>query len=98
MASTGDDQAGTAAAADHPADLAPSRHLWSHLFNVVVLVGGVTALAVMMHRLGWDNARVVITDVGGWFFVILGLDLVGMALDAGAIHAFMRPEARTVSY
>lgn len=92
MASSGDDQAGTAV------EVAPSHHRWSHVFNVVVLVGGMTALAVMMHRLGWDNARVVITDVGGWLFLILGLDLAGMALDAGAIHAFMRPESRTVSY
>ncbi|MEO8841710.1 MAG: lysylphosphatidylglycerol synthase transmembrane domain-containing protein [Kofleriaceae bacterium] len=81
-----------------PGEVAPSRHFWSHLFNVAVLVGGGTALAVMMHRLGWANARAVIADVGGWFFVILGLDLVGMALDAGAIHSFMRPESRMVSY
>jgi uncharacterized membrane protein YbhN (UPF0104 family) len=76
----------------------PSRHVFSHVFNVVVLVGGVTALVVMMDRLGLDNARAVFEGVGGWFFLILALDLVGMALDAGAIHSFMRPEARMVSY
>ncbi|MEO8554632.1 MAG: lysylphosphatidylglycerol synthase transmembrane domain-containing protein [Kofleriaceae bacterium] len=76
----------------------PSRHFWSHLFNIVVIVGGGIALAVMMHELGWANAREVFEDVGGWFFLILALDLVGMGLDAAAIHAFMQPESRTVSY
>jgi uncharacterized membrane protein YbhN (UPF0104 family) len=74
------------------------RHLASHIFNVLVLIGGAIALGVMMHRLGWDNARKVFHDIGGWFFVIVGLDLAGMACDAAAIHAFMRPEARMVSY
>jgi len=76
----------------------PNRHFWSHLFNVLVLVGGGIALAVMMHQLGWANAREVFEDVGGWFILILGLDLVGMGLDAAAIHAFMQPESRMVSY
>lgn len=76
----------------------PSRHLFSHVFNMAVLVCGVTALVVMMDRLGLDNARAVFEGVGGWFFLIVALDLVGMALDAGAIHSFMRPEARMVSY
>jgi uncharacterized membrane protein YbhN (UPF0104 family) len=80
------------------AEVAPSHHVWSHVFNILVLVGGVIALSVMMERLGWDNARAVLVGVGGWFWLILALDLVGMALDAGAIHAFMRPEALMVSY
>ncbi len=85
--------------ADSPAEeTAPSHHRWSHIFNIVVLVGGAVGLAVMMHQLGWDNARSVLTGVGGWFFVILGLDLVGMGIDAAAIHAFMQPEAAMVSY
>ena len=79
-------------------EVAPSHHVWSHVFNLVVLVGGVIALSIMMERLGWDNARAVLVGVGGWFWLILALDLVGMALDAGAIHAFMRPEALMVSY
>ena len=83
---------------DAPVEPPPNRHVLSHVFNIVVLVGGGTALIVMMHELGWDNARVVFEDVGGWFFLILGLDLIGMGLDAGAIHSFMRPEARMVSY
>lgn len=69
----------------------PARHFWSHLFNVVVLIGGGIALAVMMHELGWNNAKEVFEDVGGWFFLILALDLLGMGLDAAAIKAFMQP-------
>jgi uncharacterized membrane protein YbhN (UPF0104 family) len=68
------------------------------VFNVAVLVGGAIGVALMMHQLGWANARDVFENVGGWFVLILALDLAGMALDAGAIHRFMRPEARMVSY
>ncbi len=83
-----------------PADSSegPSHHFWSHLFNVLVLVGGSVALAWMMHSLGWDNARKVFVDVGAWFILIVALDLVGMGLDAAAIYAFMLPEAENVSY
>ncbi|HEY0255286.1 MAG TPA: lysylphosphatidylglycerol synthase domain-containing protein [Kofleriaceae bacterium] len=88
-------EAPVAKPADEPA---PSRHVWSHLFNIAVLIGGGTALAIMMRRLGWDNAKTVFEGVGMWFFIILGLDLVGMCFDAAAIHAFMRPEARMVSF
>ena len=79
-------------------DESPSHHVWSHLFNVVVFVGGSIALAWMMHALGWDNARKVFVDVGAWFILIVGLDVLGMGLDAGAIYAFMLPEAQNVSY
>ncbi len=74
------------------------RHLVSHVFNLTILVGGFAALAFMMHRLGWANTRDVFVHVGWWFAVILGLDLSAMALDAAAIHSFMRPEARMIRY
>ncbi len=80
------------------AEETPSRHFWSHLFNVVVFVGGSIALTWMMHSLGWSNARKVFEHVGAWFLLIVALDMVGMALDAGAIYAFMLPEAQNVSY
>ncbi len=75
-----------------------NRHVWSHVFNLIMLGGGAVALAVMMHALGWANTRTVFENVGDWYLLILALDLAGMALDAGAIHSFMRPEARMVSY
>jgi uncharacterized membrane protein YbhN (UPF0104 family) len=81
-----------------PDNETPSHHFWSHLFNVVVFVGGTIALAWMMHSLGWNNARHVFEHVGAWFILIVALDLVSMGLDAGAIYAFMLPEAQNVSY
>ena len=42
--------------------------------------------------------RRVLGDVGPVARVIVGLDLASMACDAAAIHAFMQPEARMVSY
>src|SRR5262249_41417608 len=68
------------------------------VFNVAVLVVGAAALAFMMHRVGVASARDVLADAGGWFPVILALDLAAMAFDAAAVHAFMRPEARMVSF
>ncbi|HEY3806894.1 MAG TPA: lysylphosphatidylglycerol synthase transmembrane domain-containing protein [Kofleriaceae bacterium] len=76
----------------------PERHLASHLFNLAVLAAGTIGLAVMLDRLGWQNAQNVLAGVGGWFGAIIALDLVGLCLDAAAIHEFMRPEARMVSY
>jgi hypothetical protein len=76
----------------------PQHHRASHIFNLAILVAGGVGLVVLMRKLGWDNARDVFDSVRGWFVVILALDLAGMAIDAAAIHAFMRPEARMVSY
>lgn len=74
------------------------RHLVSHIFNVsVMLVGGI-ALAWMLNRLGWDNVERVLSGVGGWFAVIVALDVAALACEAGAIRELMRPEARMIAY
>jgi hypothetical protein len=52
----------------------------------------------MMRALGWQRAEDVIRDAGAWFPTVVALDLAGLACDAAAIHAFMSPEARMVSY
>jgi len=74
------------------------KHLATHIFNIAVLVIGGGALAWMLHRLGWENVKRVLSGVGGWFFVIIAIDVAGMACDAAAIHSFMRPEQRMVKY
>ena len=74
------------------------RHLASHIFNIAVLAVGGGVLAWMLHRLGFENVRRVLAGVGAWFFLIVALDLLALACDAGAIHQFMRPEARMVAY
>ncbi|MCA9674543.1 MAG: flippase-like domain-containing protein, partial [Myxococcales bacterium] len=89
------DDAGAAAPASLPT---VDRHLASHVFNVAVLVIGLGLLAWMVHDLGLDRARAVLRDAGGWFPLIVALDVAAMACDAAAVHAFMRPEARMVSF
>jgi hypothetical protein len=74
------------------------RHTASHLFNVVVLAIGAGALAWMLHRLGFENVKRVLAGVGGWFFAIVAFDVAALACEAAAIHQFMKPEARMVSY
>lgn len=76
----------------------PERHLLSHLFNLAMMVFGGCALAWMMHKLGWSKFEEVVDNVGSTFIVILALDLVALLCDARALHTFMRPEARMVSY
>ena len=74
------------------------RHLVSHLFNIAMMVFGAAALSWMMHKLGWSRFREVVDNVGWYFAAILALDVTAVLLDARALHTFMRPEARMVSY
>jgi len=74
------------------------RHLASHIFNLTVLVVGGVALAWMLNKLGWENVKRVLSSVGGWFAVIVALDVAALACEAAAIHQFMRPESRMIKY
>jgi uncharacterized membrane protein YbhN (UPF0104 family) len=77
----------------------PQReHRASHLFNLAAMVFGASALTWMMHELGWAQLHAVISGVGSTFAVILALDATAILCDAKALHTFMRPEARMVSY
>jgi hypothetical protein len=74
------------------------RHLYSHIFNLVVFGLGGAAFVLLMKKLGLANARAVFAGAGAWLAVVIALDLAAMCCDAAAIHAFMRPESRMVSY
>lgn len=74
------------------------RHLVSHIFNLAMMVFGAGALLWIMHGLGWDRFRTVVSEVDSYFAIIVGLDLAVILLDARALHTFMRPEARMISY
>lgn len=76
----------------------PERHITSHLFNLGVMVLGGIGLAWMLHDLGLDYLTDAVSNVGGWFFLILALDLAALCCDAAALQTFMRPEAGMVSY
>ncbi|HEY6178253.1 MAG TPA: lysylphosphatidylglycerol synthase domain-containing protein, partial [Kofleriaceae bacterium] len=77
---------------------APERHRGSHVFNLAMLAIGAAALLWTLHRLGWDDLRAGVARVGSAFAVVLALDLAALLLDARALHTFMRPEARMLSY
>ena len=78
--------------------LRAERHLPSHIWNLVVWALAIGLLAVMVRALGWRQAEAAIRGAGAWFPIVIGLDVAGLACDAAAIHAFMSPEARMVSY
>jgi uncharacterized membrane protein YbhN (UPF0104 family) len=74
------------------------RHLASHVFNIAMLLFGVAALTWMVRELDWSEFRAVVSGIGWTYAIILALDLAAVLLDARALHTFMRPEARMVSY
>jgi hypothetical protein len=76
----------------------PERHLASHVFNLAMMAVGGVALAWMIKNIGWDHFSEALGSIGWWFAVILALDLAALCFDAAALQAFMRPEARMVSY
>jgi uncharacterized membrane protein YbhN (UPF0104 family) len=80
------------------ADPQPGQHRASHVFNVVMLGLGAVMLTWFLRGLAWGDLSTAISGVGRRFAIILGLDLVAVLLDARALHAFMRPEARMISY
>ncbi|MEJ7602540.1 MAG: lysylphosphatidylglycerol synthase transmembrane domain-containing protein [Kofleriaceae bacterium] len=76
----------------------PESNRASQIFNLVVFVVGGIALWWMLRNLGWTQFLDLVDNVGWWFAVIIGLDLLSLCFDAAALHAFMRPEARMISY
>ncbi|HSD87535.1 MAG TPA: lysylphosphatidylglycerol synthase transmembrane domain-containing protein, partial [Kofleriaceae bacterium] len=88
---------GTAAATPH-STARGERHLASHFFNIGILLVGATALAFMLHRLGFGTVKNVLSGVGWTFALIVGLDVAALACEAAAIRELMRPEARMVKY
>jgi uncharacterized membrane protein YbhN (UPF0104 family) len=68
------------------------------IFNIVMLLVGAVGLYFIFRQHGWEEFRVMLGNVGWWFAVVLGLELCSVCMDAAALHAFMRPEARMISY
>lgn len=91
------------ASADRAANRAraiPPRRLnrLSQLFNLAMLATGAGALAWILWAIGWHRIANMIDGIGTWFLVVFALDVVALCMDAAGLHAFMRPEARMVSY
>ena len=68
------------------------------IFNLVVMVVGGVGLYFFARELGFQKFRTMLANVGWWFAVVLGLELASLCMDGAALHAFMRPEARMISY
>jgi uncharacterized membrane protein YbhN (UPF0104 family) len=68
------------------------------IFNIVMMVAGGVGLWLILRNHGWTEFRTMLANVGWWFAVVLGLELASLCMDAAALHTFMRPEARMVSY
>jgi uncharacterized membrane protein YbhN (UPF0104 family) len=80
------------------AEPAPEQHRVSHAFNLAMLAIGAAALFWMLRQLDWRELRAGVAGIAGAFAVVLALDIAALLLDARALHTFMRPEARMLSY
>lgn len=63
----------------------------------MMIVGGIALYLLLRHH-GWSEIRTMLENVGWWFAVVFGLELMALMCDGAALHAFMRPEARMISY
>jgi len=71
---------------------------WGSVFNLVMMVVGGVFLFLLLRHHGWSEFQEMLAGAGGWFAVVLGLELISLCMDAAAVHAFMRPEARMIRY
>lgn len=74
------------------------RNRAATIFNVAMMIVGGVALYFMVRHHGWSEFRAMLQNVGWWFAVVMALELTSLCMDGAAIHAFMRPEARMISY
>ncbi len=89
--------------ADPQVDPAPPAHHHHrlsarHIFNLCALVIGVGAFALLLRTVGPAEMLGMLQRAGAWFPLGVALSLLATCSDAAALHAFMRPEARMVSY
>lgn len=68
------------------------------IINLVFLAVGLGALLWMVRTLGWTHVSETVASVRGWALPILGTSVAAVFLNSAAIHVFMRPEQRMVSY
>ena len=76
----------------------PEGRSWATIFNITMMVIGSVALAWLLRTTSWSELERVVFGVGAWAGVIFGFEIASMCCDAKAIHTFMQPEARMVSY
>ena len=76
----------------------PRGHRVTTYWHVIVLVLGVVSLGWLLRTQRVAQPEELLGRVGWWGAVVIGLDLAALSMDAAALHAFMRPEARMVSY
>ncbi len=68
------------------------------LLNVGFLAIGLIAMVWMVRKVGVDEIEIALRSLGNWVWLMMALALAQAALDARAMHVFMRPEQRMISY
>ena len=72
---------------------------WTKLVNWIFFGVAIAALAWMIRSVGPRKVAELVKSIGGgWFAILMLLELGSYACDAAAIKAFMRPESRMIDY
>jgi len=89
--------AAIAAAAVASTEAGPPK--WTKLVNWIFFGVAIAALAWMIRSVGPRKVAELVKSIGGgWFAILMLLELGSYACDAAAIKAFMRPESRMIDY
>ena len=74
----------------------PNRYV--RIINLLFFAVGVGALVWMAQRIGLRSVTTMLSSVGWWAVPLLLLSITTLMLNTAAIHEFMRPEQRMISY
>lgn len=66
--------------------------------NLIFLAVGIVALVWMIRKVGFDDLERMVGSIGYWAIPIMCTSVAAVFLNSAAIHVFMRPERRMVSY
>jgi uncharacterized protein (TIRG00374 family) len=66
--------------------------------NLIFFGIGVAAFVWMIRKIGVADLEAMIASVGNWAIPIMATSVAAVFLNSAAIHVFMRPEQRMVSY
>jgi uncharacterized membrane protein YbhN (UPF0104 family) len=81
-----------------PADDEPERPAWARWLTIGSLVLAAGALAWTIYSVGLGEILRRLILIGPWFLAVIAVEGLITLCDAGALHAFLRPDHRKVGY
>ena len=76
----------------------PKRRNWLRVLNVIFLIVGVGALAVIIHQVGWDRLGGAVRRIGPGFGLICAIHFVDICLDSFILRLCAGDEGARTPY